>query len=151
MSRSCLGAGEVEGRRVVWTSLEPGQTVPRTQQSHSGLHKRPNKAVGNMALLKPSSHFISNVIKYTHRKKDEWEGKTLGGGRRNLSQNAASAQTAMGSSCHGASPLSRWTASPGLREGRGVSPSIERKSRVEPHPDQLSDLLMGSRHRLRLG
>lgn len=34
-----------------------------------------------MALLKPSSHFISNVIKYTHRKKDEWEGKTLGGGQ----------------------------------------------------------------------
>lgn len=128
---------------MVWTGLEPGQAVPRTHQSHSGLHEGPNKAAGDVVLLKPSSHFISNIIKYTHRKKDEWERKTLGVGRRNLSQNAGSAQTAAGSSCHGASPLCRRTASPPHacqaceKEGGRVSPCTEGKSRVEPHPEQL--------------
>lgn len=63
-----------------------------------------------------------------------------------------------GTSCHGASPLPRRTrhlhhvpARPARRKGKRVSPGVERKSRVEPHPEQLSDLLKGSRHRPGLG
>lgn len=133
---------------MVWTSLEPGQTVPRTQQSHSGLHKRPNKAVGNMALLKPSSHFISNVIKYTHRKKDEWEGKTLRGEEKPLPKRSISSDT-------NRKQLPQSIASVQVdgisRAKRRKGSELQHREEKQPHPEQLSDLLMGSRHRLRLG
>lgn len=54
----------------------------KSQQSHSGLHERPNKAATDKDLLKPSSHFISNIIKYTQKKKKKkmnWMEKPLEG------------------------------------------------------------------------
>lgn len=104
---------------MVWTSLEPGRTVPRTQQSHSSLHERPNKAAGDMALLKPSSHFISNIIKYTHRKKDEnVSGKEKPLPKHSISSDSSGKQLPQSVASVQADSIST-TRLPGLREERG--------------------------------